>query len=115
MSDTPERDEAGAWRTELVRLAPDRRQAWLLANVRAAAARFLALPGDEPVGADTPWTGLGFDSLRAIDFTAWLARATGVALRSTLLFDEPTPERVARHLLAALGFAPATLPLTPTS
>jgi len=70
-----------------------------------AAARGFAPASATGLAPDRSWHDLGFDSLRSVDFAAWLAPALGLELRSTLLFDEPTPQRLAAHLLARLGLA----------
>ncbi|HEX5054261.1 MAG TPA: acyl carrier protein, partial [Planctomycetota bacterium] len=91
---------AGARRRELVRVVCERAAAFLS---RAAA----------DVGPASSWPDLGFDSLRAVDFRSELEAALDLQLRSTLLFDQPSPEALAAHLLEALAFddaAPTAAP-----
>ncbi|MEJ3750560.1 SDR family NAD(P)-dependent oxidoreductase [Actinomycetes bacterium KLBMP 9797] len=74
----------------------------LLALVRAHAAAVLghADPADVPPGQ--AFKDLGFQSVTAVELRDRLAAATGLALPSTLLYQCPTPDAVARHLRDAL-------------
>ncbi|TAJ15956.1 MAG: SDR family NAD(P)-dependent oxidoreductase, partial [Planctomycetota bacterium] len=94
----------------LARIAasPDRLRAglvcdWLIARVRA----FLGVDPHERVEPESRFLELGFDSLRAVDFKLVLEQELDCALRSTVVFDCPTPGALAPVLLAELGLAGA--------
>ncbi|MCM3887157.1 type I polyketide synthase, partial [Frankia sp. R82] len=53
------------------------------------------------VPPDSTFADLGFDSVSAVEFRDRLAAATGVALPSTVTFDQPTPRRLAAYLADA--------------
>mgnify|MGYP000990964870 CR=1 FL=1 len=104
----------GAWRRALAGIPGTLRHGALVERLLAAAAGFVPAASGA-LAPDRSWHDLGFDSLRAVDFAAWLAPALGLELRSTLLFDEPTPQRLAAHLLDRLGLTePAGPPVTAT-
>ncbi|WP_193513014.1 type I polyketide synthase, partial [Streptomyces griseoloalbus] len=56
----------------------------------------------ERVDALTPFQELGFSSLMTTELRSALARATGLRLPTSLLFDHPTPRRLARFIEAEL-------------
>jgi benzoate-CoA ligase len=82
----------------LVGLTPDERDEAVLEVV---LAQISAVLGDDAVGAPDAgraFEELGFDSLTGVELRNGLERATDLALASTLIFDHPTPEAVARLL-----------------
>ncbi|NRN71184.1 hypothetical protein GC106_84590 [Kibdelosporangium sp. 4NS15] len=67
-----------------------------LVRSEAAAVLGRGRPGD--IIADLTFRDLGFDSLLAMELRNRLARATGVRLPSSALFDYPTPAELAEYL-----------------
>ncbi|MCP2170272.1 Acyl transferase domain-containing protein [Goodfellowiella coeruleoviolacea] len=84
------------------------RMRWLTELVRTEAAAVAGLPGPADVPADAAFTGLGFDSLMAIEIRNRLASATRLRLAATLVFDHPTSTAVAQHLDGLLRPASGT-------
>ncbi|GAB2684954.1 SDR family NAD(P)-dependent oxidoreductase [Nocardia thraciensis] len=64
------------------------------------------------VGPDDSFSDLGVDSLGAVELRNRLSRLTGLSLRSTVVFDYPTPRAVAEYLASRLVPAPALSPLS---
>ncbi|MEU6912433.1 SDR family NAD(P)-dependent oxidoreductase [Streptomyces olindensis] len=91
-----------ALRERLLPLSADDRQRALRARVLAATAEVCRLAPDEPPGPDSPFADLGMTSVGAVELVDRLAALTGLSLPSTLVFDHPTPEAVARYLRVAL-------------
>ncbi|WFE23122.1 SDR family NAD(P)-dependent oxidoreductase [Solwaraspora sp. WMMD937] len=92
----------------LAGLTADEQRDVVLESVRGHAAAVLGHTDPQAVDADRAFREIGFDSLTAVELRNRLATASGLRLPATLVFDHPTPDALAAHLLAALAPEPAT-------
>ncbi|MEU6190894.1 type I polyketide synthase [Nocardia sp. NPDC047038] len=83
---------------QLAATAEAERAGVVLAAVREHIAASLGHTSGDVIDPRAPFTELGFDSLAGIEFRNRLAKATGLALPSTLVFDHPTGEALAAYL-----------------
>ncbi|WP_407653727.1 SDR family NAD(P)-dependent oxidoreductase [Actinoplanes oblitus] len=81
------------------------RDLWDLVHAETAELLGHADPG--AIESDRPFEELGFDSVTSIDLCNRLSLATGLPLPDTLLFDQPTPEMLVRHLISLRTTDPA--------
>ncbi|WP_405957178.1 type I polyketide synthase [Streptomyces phaeochromogenes] len=95
--------EQGAWRERLAGLPDGEREGALAELVRDAVAVVLGYPDGDALPAGKPLADLGFDSLMAVQLRNALTTATGLWLPATVVFDHPTADTLARHLLDLLS------------
>ncbi|RGD57619.1 polyketide synthase [Kitasatospora xanthocidica] len=81
---------------------PGERLAVLVDVVRTEVAAVLGHEGTDEIGADAVFFDIGFVSLTAVELRNRLQNVTGLELPALLAFDQPTPERIAGHLLSLL-------------
>ncbi|GAU69352.1 polyketide synthase, partial [Streptomyces sp. NBRC 110611] len=87
---------------QLSRLAePDRREV-VLDLVAGQVAAVLGHAGTADIDPRRPLRELGFDSLTAVELRNRLSAATGLRTAATVIFDYPTVDALAAHLLAGL-------------
>ncbi|WP_344316606.1 type I polyketide synthase [Actinoplanes couchii] len=70
--------------------------------VRASVAHVAGHASAADVAADATFHDLGLSSLAGVELLERVNRLTGLALPPADLFDHPTPERLAAHVLAAV-------------
>ncbi|MFD0408062.1 SDR family NAD(P)-dependent oxidoreductase, partial [Kitasatospora sp. NPDC127116] len=100
-------------RSRLDALAGPERGQLLLDTVRRRAAAALGHLDEDAVPPGRGFLDLGFNSLTAVEFRNDLERLTGLRLSTTVMFDHPTPDALARYLLELTGStdpAPAASP-----
>ncbi|MGW2231251.1 phosphopantetheine-binding protein, partial [Streptomyces formicae] len=101
-------EPADGLRARLLGAARHEQEHELLELVRSHAGVVMGhvtLTGDakDAIDPDRPFRELGFDSLMAVELRNRVGAATGLTLPSTLVFDFPTPDAVARHLWEQMG------------
>ncbi|WP_328483768.1 SDR family NAD(P)-dependent oxidoreductase [Streptomyces sp. NBC_00377] len=90
----------------LAALPEPERAARVLALVREEASRALGLRSAEAVRPDQPLREVGMDSVTAVELRNRIGVRLATKLPATLLFDHPTPARLAAHLLGNVLGAP---------
>jgi len=98
------REAAGAFRQRLDEALPGERIELLREFVRDKVMRVLRLDADAPPGRHDRLMDLGFDSLMAVQLRNQLGAGLGLdkPLPATLMFDHPTIDALATHLLGRL-------------
>ncbi|MGW4275631.1 thioester reductase domain-containing protein, partial [Streptomyces seoulensis] len=83
------------------------RHAAVLAALLEETARVLGRTGADGIAPDRSFPQLGLDSLTSVELRHRVAALTGLTLPATVVFDHPTPDALAGHLLGALDAGPA--------
>jgi acyl transferase domain-containing protein/acyl carrier protein len=76
----------------------------------AEVATVLGYASPAAIDPQQPFKELGFDSLAAVELRNRLSAETGIALAATLVFDHPSAEAIATHLLEEVASAASTQP-----
>ncbi|MDT3398036.1 SDR family NAD(P)-dependent oxidoreductase [Streptomyces sp. B1866] len=101
-------EAADGLRTRLAGLSQAEQEHELLQLVRSHAGVVmghvtLEENAQDAIDPHRPFRELGFDSLMAVELRNRIGAGTGLSLPSTLVFDFPTPQDVARHLWEEMG------------
>ncbi|WP_143261767.1 type I polyketide synthase [Allokutzneria sp. NRRL B-24872] len=101
-------------RQRLAGLSEAERERHLLELVRTQVAMVLGHSSSETVGASRGFLELGLDSLTGVELRNSLGAATGLKLPTTLIFDYPAPDALAKYLLTEVvpDEAATAVPLT---
>ncbi|WP_437608159.1 SDR family NAD(P)-dependent oxidoreductase [Sorangium sp. So ce834] len=99
----PARPDESALLTALRAQSDDDRLRHLVGLVLGETAAVLGHADASRVDAHKGFFDLGLDSLMAVELRLRLQKATGIRLPSTIMFDQPSPERVATFLRDALA------------
>ncbi len=95
-------ERSSALRREMAALPERDRIGAVLALARTHVAAALRYDGPDAVEAGRSFKDLGVDSILAVDLRNRLRAATGLRLPATLVFDYPSPNALAAHLLAEI-------------
>ncbi|MPY60685.1 type I polyketide synthase, partial [Streptomyces spongiae] len=102
--------EPGAWRKQLAGLPEPQREAALAELMRADVATVLGYSGADALPDGRNFEQLGFDSLTAVQVRNRLSMALRLRLSAAVIFEHPTAEGLARHVLGLLDDLPRTAP-----
>ncbi len=94
-------------------LSEEEQHAVLLDLVCSHIATVLGNTTPEAVDPEKAFQELGFDSLTAVEMRNRLKAATGLALSPTLIFDYPTPSRLASYFRTELAGVPQEVKSVP--
>ncbi|WP_143676049.1 type I polyketide synthase, partial [Streptomyces milbemycinicus] len=97
-----DQDSETALHRQLADRSPGEQQEVLLQLVRAQVASVLGHSDIDAVPSDRPFKELGLDSLAAVETRNRLTALAGLRLPTSLIFDHPTPTKLAQYLQTEL-------------
>ncbi|MEV0536251.1 SDR family NAD(P)-dependent oxidoreductase [Kitasatospora sp. NPDC050463] len=92
-------DDAEAFRRLLAECPAEEHRGLLVGLVRRHAAAVLQFPDAEAIEQDAEFFELGLSSMAAVELRNRLVGITGIPLEADAVYDYPTPEELADHLL----------------
>ncbi|MGW3017910.1 type I polyketide synthase, partial [Streptomyces longwoodensis] len=98
------------WARRTAALPEAERDSAVLELVRATTARVLGHSDSAAVDPRRAFSEAGFDSLTGVELRNRLIAATGLRLSTTVVFDHPSPQALAGHLVSLVA-APAVAPV----
>ncbi|MFG1611078.1 beta-ketoacyl synthase N-terminal-like domain-containing protein, partial [Actinoplanes sp. NPDC049265] len=105
----PRTEGAASLKTRLTGRTTAQQHRLMLAFVLGNVASVLGHDSADDVAPDKPFKELGMDSLTSVELRNSLGRATDLRLPATIVFDYPTADALAGHLLERFG-RPAAAP-----
>ncbi|MDH6554372.1 acyl transferase domain-containing protein/acyl-CoA synthetase (AMP-forming)/AMP-acid ligase II/acyl carrier protein [Streptomyces sp. SAI-041] len=97
-----EREQPGSWHRLLAEASPAQRLNTLVELLNTDVAQVLGYPDATSLPQGRSYIELGFDSLTAVQLRNRLSVALGLRLPATVVFEHPTPQELARHVLGLL-------------
>ncbi|MFE6617235.1 SDR family NAD(P)-dependent oxidoreductase [Amycolatopsis sp. NPDC057786] len=92
-----------SWAERLTGLAAAERERFVVEEIQRQAAQVLGHGDGGDIGQATAFKELGFDSLTAVELRNRLQGLTGLRLAATVVFNHPSPQALARHLVTVLA------------
>ncbi|MFC8147836.1 beta-ketoacyl synthase N-terminal-like domain-containing protein, partial [Streptomyces paradoxus] len=105
--------EGTSWAERIAALPQERRRETVLDLVRGIVAGVLGHTDPQRLDPKRAFKESGFDSLAGVELRNRLNTATGLRLSATVVFDHPTPDAVADHLLTRIADTTAPAPARP--
>ncbi|MFD8047435.1 SDR family NAD(P)-dependent oxidoreductase [Streptomyces chartreusis] len=102
--------EGTTWAERIAALPQERRRETVLDLVRGIVAGVLGHTDPQRLDPKRAFKESGFDSLAGVELRNRLNAATGLRLSATVVFDHPTPDAVADHLLTRIVDTAAPAP-----
>ncbi|MGW0337991.1 KR domain-containing protein, partial [Streptomyces sp. NPDC003011] len=106
-------EAAARLRHRLLNASGAERAALLLDLLRDTAAQVLGHPDATEIPASAQFTELGFSSFTALELCNRIAALSGVRIPPMAIFDHPTPEALAGHLMTTLDGEAGPAPRPP--
>ncbi|MFG2268323.1 SDR family NAD(P)-dependent oxidoreductase [Streptomyces chartreusis] len=106
--------EGTTWAERIAALPQERRRETVLDLVRGIVAGVLGHTDPQRLDPKRAFKESGFDSLAGVELRNRLNAATGLRLSATVVFDHPTPDAVADHLLSRIADTAAPAPVRAT-